>query len=62
MNKLGDIYMANKRGRCIAYWRPSDGSPDVELCTMSAKVYRDHQHVRDLFMELAIEFSMNATA
>ena len=32
MQKTGDIHLASEKGRCVAYWRPADGSPDVVLC------------------------------
>jgi hypothetical protein len=50
MTKTGDIYVTNKKGRCVAYWRPVDGSRDVFLCAMDMGTYNDHPHLRKMFV------------
>jgi len=59
MEKTGDIYAASEKGRCVAYWRPVDGSRDVFLCAMDLTVYNRHPHLRKMFVELATEAMLN---
>jgi hypothetical protein len=59
MKKLGDIYVKGEKGRCVAYYRPADGSPHVFLCATELRSYNNHPHLRDLFVELAHEVHMN---
>ena len=59
MEKTGDIYVTNEKGRCVAYWRPVDGSRDVFLCAMDMGTYNKHPHLRKMFDELATEAMLN---
>ena len=59
MEKTGDIYVTNEKGRCVAYWRPVDGSRDVFLCAMDMGTYNKHPHLRKMFVELATEAMLN---
>jgi hypothetical protein len=59
MRKTGDIHLAGEQGRCVAYWRPVDGSPDVVLCAADLSTCDRHPHVRELLIELAVEVSLN---
>ena len=59
MQKAGDIYQASEKGRCVAYWRPADGSPDVVLCAADLSSCRKHPHLRELLIELAAEVALN---
>jgi len=59
MEKTGDIYVTTEEKRCVAYWRPVDGSPDVFLCTMDSRTYNKHPHLRKMFVELALEVMLN---
>jgi len=57
--KTGDIFLTNEKGRCVAYWRPVDGSRDMFLCAVDLQIYNNHPHLRDLFVELATEVTIN---
>ena len=59
MEKTGDIYVKGEKGRCVAYYRPADGSPHEFLCAAEQSVCDNHPHVRDLLVELAQEVHMN---
>jgi len=59
MEKTGDIYLIEEKKRCVAYWRPVDGSPDVFLCAMDSSTYNDHPHLRKMLSELALEIAVN---
>jgi hypothetical protein len=59
MEKTGDVCVTNKKGRCVAYWRPVDGSRDVFLCAMDAATHRRHPHLQKMFVELATEAMLN---
>ena len=59
MEKTGDIYLIEEKKRCVAYWRPVDGSPDVFLCAMDSSTYNDHPHLRTMLSELASEIVIN---
>jgi hypothetical protein len=59
MEKTGDIYLASEKGRCVAYWRPADGSPDVVLCAADASACERHPHLRKLLIDLATETLIN---
>jgi|SRR6516165_7669449 hypothetical protein len=59
MEKTGDIYLASEKGRCVAYWRPVDGSSDVFLCAMDSSVCNNHPHLREMLIELATEVVLN---
>jgi hypothetical protein len=59
MEKTGDIYLTSERGRCVAYWRPVDGSRDVFLCAMGLSVCSSHPHLREMLIELATEIPLN---
>jgi len=61
MEKTGDIYLTDEKGRCVAYYRSGDGAPHVFLCAMESSICNDHPHVRDLFLELTQEVFMNRT-
>jgi hypothetical protein len=45
MEKTGDIYLADEKGRCVAYWRPVDGSRAVFLCAVESSTCKDHPHL-----------------
>jgi hypothetical protein len=53
MEKTGDIFLTDERGRCLARWRPVDGSRHVFLCAMDMGTYNRHPHLRKMFVELA---------
>ena len=57
--KTGDIYLTNEKGRCVAYWRPVDGTPDVFLCAAEARTCGDHPHVLQMLTDLACELALN---
>ena len=59
MEKTGDIYVTNEKGRCVAYWRPVDGSRDVFLCAVDSSTCNDHPHLRKMLSELALEIANN---
>ena len=59
MEKTGDIYLADEKGRCVAYWRPVDGSRDVFLCAVESSTCRDHPHLRKMLSEFALEIAVN---
>ena len=57
--KTGDIWLVGEKGRCVAYWRPADGSCDVFLCAAPADAIDKHPHLRELLIELAAELALN---
>jgi hypothetical protein len=59
MEKTGDIFVTNEKKRCVARWRPVEGSPDVFLCAMDWETYNRHPHLRKMFVELATEAMLN---
>jgi hypothetical protein len=59
MEKTGDIYLTNEKGRCVAYWRPVDGSPDEFLCAADSSICSSHPHLREMLSELALEVALN---
>ena len=61
MEKLGNIFVRGEKGRCVAYYRPADGSPHEFLCAAEQSVCGNHPHVQDLLVELAQEVHMNRT-
>jgi len=58
-DKIGDLYLRGKKSRCHAYYRTTDGAPEVFLCSIARSAYNDHPHLRDLFIELATEVMIN---
>ena len=58
MQKTGDIYLASEKGRCVAYWRPADGSPERFLCAADADACGKHPHLT-LLVELAAEVPLS---
>jgi hypothetical protein len=53
-------YLSGQRkGRCVAYWRPAHGSPERFLCAADADACRKHPHLRELLIELAAEVALN---
>jgi hypothetical protein len=59
MEKTGDIFLTNEKRRCLARWRPVDGSRDVFLCAIDLETYNKHPHIRKMFIELATEVYLN---
>ena len=59
MEKTGDIFLTTEKKRCLAWWRPVDGSRDVFLCAMDWDTYSTHPHLRKMFVELATEAMLN---
>ena len=59
MEKTGDIFLTTEKKRCLARWRPVDGSRDVFLCAMDWDTYSTHPHLRKMFVELATEAMLN---
>jgi hypothetical protein len=59
MEKTGDIFMRHEKGRCVAYFRPVDGSPDVFLCAIDLNACSSHPHLREMLTELASEVALN---
>jgi hypothetical protein len=57
-NKLGDLVFKHVKLRCEAHWRLVDGA-ELFLCAMDLKRFKQHQHLRELFNEMAIEIVMN---
>jgi len=49
----------SEKGRCVAYWRPVDGSSDVFLCAMDLSACSSHPHLRNMLVELATEVALN---
>jgi hypothetical protein len=58
-SKLGDIFILKKRGTMRAILRSVDGTPDVLLAAMPAKVYEAHPAVRELFTSLCGAVALN---
>jgi hypothetical protein len=59
MEKTGDIFLTSEKGRCVAHWRPVDGSPDEFLCAADSSICSSHPHLRELLVELATEVALN---
>jgi hypothetical protein len=59
MVKAGDFYLVSKKGRCVAYWRPVDGSRDVFLAAADLSACDRHPHLRKLLIEPACETVIN---
>jgi hypothetical protein len=59
MEKTGDVYLIGEKGRCVAYWRPVDGSRDVFLCATDLNACSNHPHLREMLIELAAEVALN---
>src|SRR5262249_30516545 len=59
MEKTGDIYVSSEKGRCIAHYRPVDGSRAVFLCAVELSACNDHPHLREMLVELATEVALN---
>jgi hypothetical protein len=57
-DKIGDIYLRGDKSRCHAYWRPTDGTPDVCLCSIDLAAYTQHPQLRDRFVALAAEVAL----
>jgi hypothetical protein len=58
-DKLGDVYLRGDKSRIHAYWRPADGAPATFLCSMSRSAYKQHSHLRNLFVGMATKIMMN---
>jgi hypothetical protein len=51
--KIGDVYLRAAKSRVHAYWRPTDGTPEVLLCSMAQSIYKASPAARELFVKLA---------
>jgi len=52
-------YLRADKSRCHAFWRPTDGTPEVFLCSINRAAYETHSHLRELLVELANEVQIN---
>jgi hypothetical protein len=55
--KIGDIYLRSVKSHVRAYWRPTDGTPEVLLCSMAQSIYKASPSARELFVKFATEAS-----